>query len=106
MHIVFFVNLLIMVGCAVATILCFLSDRGHLQELPRRTVGKSGNSEVCVFHCVCVCACACVCACVCVCVCVSVCVCVCVCVCVRACTCMCVSLCVCVRERERERENV
>ncbi|XP_076439872.1 uncharacterized protein LOC143279678 isoform X2 [Babylonia areolata] len=45
LHSVFFLNLLVMVTCAVATILCFLSDKGHLQELPRRS-NNSSDAQV------------------------------------------------------------
>lgn len=46
LHAVFFVNLLIMVSCAVATILCFLSDKGHLEELPRTREGPHRSKQV------------------------------------------------------------
>ncbi|KAL8566782.1 hypothetical protein ACOMHN_005733 [Nucella lapillus] len=46
LHAVFFINLIIMVTCATATILCFLSDKGHLQDLPRRNSGSAGDAQV------------------------------------------------------------
>jgi hypothetical protein len=49
LHTVFFINLVIMVSCAMATILCFLSDRGQLQELPKLTPkGNGQDKQVCV----------------------------------------------------------
>lgn len=38
LHLVFLINLLIMVGCAVATIMCFLSDKGQINKLPKNKV--------------------------------------------------------------------
>ncbi|KAL8588998.1 hypothetical protein ACOMHN_047979 [Nucella lapillus] len=46
LHTVFLINLIIMVSCAVATILCFLSDKGHLQELPRGRHAISRDKEI------------------------------------------------------------
>ncbi|KAK7100894.1 E3 ubiquitin-protein ligase MARCHF4-like [Littorina saxatilis] len=46
LHTVFFINLIIMMSCAVATILCFLSDKGHLQELPRGGADLTADKQV------------------------------------------------------------
>ncbi|KAK6188095.1 hypothetical protein SNE40_004352 [Patella caerulea] len=38
LHAIFFFNLLIMVSCAVATALCFLSDKGQVTKYPKNKV--------------------------------------------------------------------
>ncbi|KAJ8305809.1 hypothetical protein KUTeg_016354 [Tegillarca granosa] len=38
LHIVFFLNLLIMIGCAIATVMCFLSDKGQITKFPKNKV--------------------------------------------------------------------
>lgn len=38
LHIIFFLNLLIMIGCAIATVMCFLSDKGQITKLPKNKV--------------------------------------------------------------------
>jgi len=35
LHSIFIVNLLIMIGCAIATVMCFLSDKGQITKFPR-----------------------------------------------------------------------
>ncbi|XP_060084984.1 E3 ubiquitin-protein ligase MARCHF8-like [Ylistrum balloti] len=38
LHIIFFLNLLIMIGCAIATVMCFLSDKGQITKFPKNKV--------------------------------------------------------------------
>ncbi len=38
LHAVFVVNLIIMISCAVATVMCFLSDKGQITKFPRNKV--------------------------------------------------------------------
>ena len=38
LHSVFLVTLLLMIGCAIATVMCFLSDKGQVRKLPRNNV--------------------------------------------------------------------
>lgn len=40
LHFVFFLNLLIMISCAIATVLCFLTDQKRLQENPNANKEK------------------------------------------------------------------
>ncbi|CAH1775989.1 unnamed protein product [Owenia fusiformis] len=35
LHLVFLINILIMIGCAIATVMCFLSDKGQINKFPR-----------------------------------------------------------------------
>ncbi|KAK3600370.1 hypothetical protein CHS0354_015986 [Potamilus streckersoni] len=46
LHIIFFVSLIIMLGCAVATIMCFLYDRGKLSKFPKDNVELSREEIV------------------------------------------------------------
>ncbi|KAL4237098.1 hypothetical protein ACF0H5_005479 [Mactra antiquata] len=50
LHIVFLLNLLIMVGCAIATIMCFLSDRDSAAKFPKNKV-KLTMEEVITLTC-------------------------------------------------------
>ncbi|GAB1601559.1 E3 ubiquitin-protein ligase MARCH4-like [Argonauta hians] len=45
LHAVFFINLLIMISCAVATVMCFLSDNGQVQKSTKNKV-KLTTEEV------------------------------------------------------------
>lgn len=38
LHCIFLFNLVIMIGCAVATVMCFLSDKGNMPRLSRNKV--------------------------------------------------------------------
>ncbi|XP_074643677.1 E3 ubiquitin-protein ligase MARCHF4-like [Tubulanus polymorphus] len=38
LHIVFLINLIVMISCAVATVMCFLSDKGRISKFPRDKV--------------------------------------------------------------------
>ena len=38
LHSIFIVTLVLMIGCAVATVMCFLSDKGQIRKLPRNNV--------------------------------------------------------------------
>ncbi|ESO88147.1 hypothetical protein LOTGIDRAFT_234708 [Lottia gigantea] len=38
LHVTFFFNLLVMVSCAIATALCFLSDKGQVTKFPKNKV--------------------------------------------------------------------
>ncbi|CAC5401146.1 MARCH1_8 [Mytilus coruscus] len=38
LHIIFLFNLVVMIGCAVATIMCFLSDKGQITKFPKNKV--------------------------------------------------------------------
>ena len=38
LHIVFLINLVFMIACAIATVMCFLSDKEQITKLPRNKV--------------------------------------------------------------------
>ncbi|XP_064626161.1 E3 ubiquitin-protein ligase MARCHF4-like isoform X2 [Lineus longissimus] len=38
LHAIFLINLLIMISCAIATVMCFLSDKGRITKFPRNKV--------------------------------------------------------------------
>ncbi|XP_045160186.2 E3 ubiquitin-protein ligase MARCHF8-like [Mercenaria mercenaria] len=50
LHIIFLLNLLIMVGCAIATIMCFLSDRDNAAKFPKNKV-KLTSEEIITLTC-------------------------------------------------------
>lgn len=50
LHIIFIFNLLIMIGCAIATIMCFLSDRDNAAKFPKDKV-KLTAEEVITLTC-------------------------------------------------------
>lgn len=50
LHIIFLLNLLIMIGCAIATIMCFLSDRDNAAKFPRNKA-KLTTEEVITLTC-------------------------------------------------------
>ena len=50
LHIIFIVNLLIMIGCAIATIMCFLSDRDNTAKFSKDKV-KLTSEEVITLTC-------------------------------------------------------
>ena len=50
LHIIFLLNLVIMVGCAIATIMCFLSDRDQINKFPKNKV-KLTMEEIITLTC-------------------------------------------------------
>lgn len=50
LHIIFLLNLVIMVGCAIATIMCFLSDRDQVNKFPKNKV-KLTTEEIITLTC-------------------------------------------------------
>ncbi|WAR22988.1 MARH1-like protein [Mya arenaria] len=50
LHIVFLLNLLIMIGCAIATVMCFLSDRDSATKFPKNKA-KLTTEEVITLTC-------------------------------------------------------
>ena len=50
LHIIFLINLLIMVGCAIATVMCFLSDKGQITKFPKNQI-KLTTEEVITLAC-------------------------------------------------------
>lgn len=50
LHIIFLLNLVIMVGCAIATIMCFLSDRDQINKFPKNKV-KLTTEEIITLTC-------------------------------------------------------
>ena len=51
LHSIFIVNLLIMIGCAIATVMCFLSDKGSLQHNPPGTNVDLSTEEIITLSC-------------------------------------------------------
>lgn len=51
LHTVFVINLLIMIGCAVATILCFLADREKVSQNRRQDKSKLTREEIITLTC-------------------------------------------------------
>lgn len=50
LHIIFLVNLVIMIACAIATVLCFLSDKGKITKFPRNKVDLT-TEEIITLSC-------------------------------------------------------
>ena len=50
LHIVFLLNLVIMIGCAIATVMCFLSDRDQINKFPKNKV-KLTMEEIITLTC-------------------------------------------------------
>lgn len=50
LHIVFVINLVIMITCAVATVMCFLSDKGQVTKFPRDKVDLT-TEEIVTLSC-------------------------------------------------------
>ncbi|ELU00080.1 hypothetical protein CAPTEDRAFT_225460 [Capitella teleta] len=50
LHIVFIINLLIMVACAIATVMCFLSDKGRMSNLTRNKASLT-TEEIVTLSC-------------------------------------------------------
>jgi len=50
LHIIFLINLVMMIGCAIATVMCFLSDKEHISNLPRNKVELS-TEEIITLSC-------------------------------------------------------
>jgi len=50
LHIIFLLNLVIMIGCAIATVMCFLSDRGNVVKFPKDKV-RLTTEEVITLTC-------------------------------------------------------
>lgn len=50
LHVIFLLNLLIMIGCAIATVMCFLSDRDNAAKFPKNKV-KLTSEEVITLTC-------------------------------------------------------
>ena len=46
LHCVFVVTLLLMIGCAVATVMCFLADKGQIRKLPNERVELSTEEVI------------------------------------------------------------
>ncbi|XP_046361614.1 E3 ubiquitin-protein ligase MARCHF4-like [Haliotis rufescens] len=46
LHTAFLFNLIIMIGCAVATVLCFLSDKGQITNLPKNKVELTSEEVI------------------------------------------------------------
>ena len=50
LHLVFIINLIIMIACAVATVMCFLSDKGQISKFPRNKVDLT-TEEIITLSC-------------------------------------------------------
>lgn len=50
LHIIFLLNLVIMIGCAIATIMCFLSDRDQVNKFPKNKT-KLTTEEIITLTC-------------------------------------------------------
>lgn len=46
LHCIFFFTLLLMIGCAVATVMCFLADKGQIRKLPNKRVELSTEEVI------------------------------------------------------------
>lgn len=50
LHIIFLINLLLMVACAIATVMCFLYDKGRISKFPRHKVDLT-EEEIVTLSC-------------------------------------------------------
>ena len=50
LHVIFLLNMLVMIGCAIATVMCFLSDKEHINSFTRNKVELS-TEEIITLSC-------------------------------------------------------
>lgn len=50
LHSIFLVMMILMIGCAIATVMCFLSDKGQISKLPRNKVDLT-TEEIITLSC-------------------------------------------------------
>lgn len=50
LHLIFIISLIIMITCAVATVMCFLSDKGQITKFPRNKVDLT-TEEIITLSC-------------------------------------------------------
>lgn len=50
LHIIFIIMVVLMIGCAIATVMCFLSDKGQISKFPRNKVDLT-TEEIITLSC-------------------------------------------------------